>query len=77
LTIFDAPQRLIYTDEEGLLQLDGNVLSQLSQVNMKINVVGVCGLYRTGKSYLMNWIAGEKTGKSPLPVHTCHALSFK
>ncbi|XP_060562463.1 guanylate-binding protein 1-like, partial [Ruditapes philippinarum] len=29
---------------------------------MKINVVGVCGLYRTGKSYLMNWIAGEKTG---------------
>ncbi|XP_060608232.1 guanylate-binding protein 2-like [Ruditapes philippinarum] len=62
LKLFHTPQRLIYTDEEELLQLNGDVLSQLSQINMKINVVGVCGLYRTGKSYLMNWIAGEKTG---------------
>ncbi|XP_060561561.1 guanylate-binding protein 5-like [Ruditapes philippinarum] len=60
--LFEKPHRLIYTDGEGHLQLDGPVLSALSHINKKISVVGVCGIYRSGKSYLMNWIAGEKSG---------------
>ncbi|XP_060564827.1 guanylate-binding protein 2-like [Ruditapes philippinarum] len=60
--LFDKPQPLIYTDKAGPLQLNGDVLTQLSHINKKLNVVCVCGSYRTGKSYLMNWIAGDKTG---------------
>jgi hypothetical protein len=37
---------------------------------MEINVVGICGLYRTGKSYLMNWIADEKTGRINELIHS-------
>ncbi|XP_060608230.1 guanylate-binding protein 4-like [Ruditapes philippinarum] len=62
LNLFKKPQQLIKTEKGGQLEVDTNVLSQLSQVNMKISVVCVCGSYRTGKSYLMNRIAGDKTG---------------
>ncbi|XP_053389915.1 guanylate-binding protein 3-like, partial [Mercenaria mercenaria] len=60
IDLFKKPERLIYTDDNELLEIDGNVLSALSGIDKTINVVGVCGSYRTGKSYLMNCIAGEK-----------------
>jgi hypothetical protein len=35
---------------------------ELKQINLPVNVVAIAGLYRTGKSYLMNVLAGDTSG---------------
>ncbi|XP_053391747.1 guanylate-binding protein 1-like, partial [Mercenaria mercenaria] len=60
--IFSKPRCLVYTDDEGLLTINTGVLNAISQIECPLNVVSICGVYRTGKSYLMNRLAGERAG---------------
>jgi GTPase Era involved in 16S rRNA processing len=34
----------------------------MKQITTPVNVVAIAGLYRTGKSYLMNRLAGQTSG---------------
>ncbi|XP_053388250.1 guanylate-binding protein 1-like [Mercenaria mercenaria] len=64
IDIYSKPRCLVYTDEEGLLAINTSVLTAISQIECPLNVVSICGVYRTGKSYLMNRLAGEREGFS-------------
>ena len=55
-----APVCLIVNEEGGLRIVE----SALEQIQQPVVVVAVVGLYRTGKSYLMNRLAGTQTGLS-------------
>lgn len=57
-----GPCCLIYTDSNGQLQVDEEIASELRKVKEDIITVAIAGLYRTGKSYLMNRLAGQTTG---------------
>lgn len=59
-----GPCCLIYTDSNGQLQVDEEIASELRKVKEDIITVAIAGLYRTGKSYLMNRLAGQTTGKN-------------
>ncbi|KAL0201270.1 hypothetical protein M9458_004457, partial [Cirrhinus mrigala] len=45
----------------GSLNVNKDALEFLSGINEPVVVVSVVGLYRTGKSYLMNRLAGQQT----------------
>lgn len=45
------------------LRVNDRAIEYLSRNNQPVVVVSVVGLYRTGKSYLMNRLAGKQTGK--------------
>ncbi|XP_052586623.1 guanylate-binding protein 1-like [Peromyscus californicus insignis] len=49
---------------EGQLTANQEALGILSAIEQPVVVVAIVGLYRTGKSYLMNKLAGKKTGFS-------------
>ena len=66
LQIFKEPQRLIYTGADGKLNVDYSLISELETLNKPLIVIAIAGLYRTGKSYLMNRLAGKTDGKSPV-----------
>ncbi|KAI5615319.1 guanylate binding protein 1 [Silurus asotus] len=46
----------------GSLSVNEEASKYLSRNNQPVVVVSVVGLYRTGKSYLMNRLAGKSTG---------------
>ncbi|KAL7842548.1 hypothetical protein SRHO_G00242370 [Serrasalmus rhombeus] len=46
----------------GSLHVNPGAIEYLSRINQPVVVVSVVGLYRTGKSYLMNRLAGKHTG---------------
>ncbi|KAI4893123.1 hypothetical protein NFI96_020636 [Prochilodus magdalenae] len=46
----------------GSLRANNNAIEYLDGINQPVVVVSVVGLYRTGKSYLMNRLAGKQTG---------------
>uniref|UniRef100_A0A8C7I1G9 GB1/RHD3-type G domain-containing protein n=1 Tax=Oncorhynchus kisutch TaxID=8019 RepID=A0A8C7I1G9_ONCKI len=56
------PVCLIENDSDGKLCVVRSALGILDQIDQHVVVVSVVGLYRTGKSYLMNKLAGEKKG---------------
>ncbi|XP_029515227.1 guanylate-binding protein 1-like [Oncorhynchus nerka] len=56
------PVCLIENDSDGKLCVVRSALDILDQIDQHVVVVSVVGLYRTGKSYLMNKLAGEKKG---------------
>ncbi|KAK7130463.1 hypothetical protein R3I93_019953 [Phoxinus phoxinus] len=58
----DEPVCLIDTGSEGKLCVQESALQILQQIQEPVVVVAVVGLYRTGKSYLMNRLAGKQTG---------------
>ncbi|XP_068950648.1 guanylate-binding protein 1-like [Petaurus breviceps papuanus] len=58
-----APVCLI-ENTEGELRVNQKSLEILSSINEPVVVVAIVGLYRTGKSYLMNKLAGKKSGFS-------------
>ncbi|XP_060554555.1 guanylate-binding protein 3-like [Ruditapes philippinarum] len=62
LDIFQRPQCLIETDKDGFLTIVLETANQIKQITSAVNVVAIAGLYRTGKSYLMNRLAGETEG---------------
>ncbi|CAJ0953399.1 unnamed protein product, partial [Ranitomeya imitator] len=50
--------------EDGTIQVNQDALQTLSGITQKVVVVAIVGKYRTGKSYLMNRLAGRKNGFS-------------
>ncbi|MBN3304675.1 GBP1 protein, partial [Amia calva] len=59
-----APVCLIENGEDGQLQVIPEALDVLRHIEQPVVVVAVVGLYRTGKSYLMNKLAGKTQGFS-------------
>ncbi|EGW14061.1 Interferon-induced guanylate-binding protein 2 [Cricetulus griseus] len=57
------PMCLIENTEDQLV-INQQALGILSAIQQPVVVVAIVGLYRTGKSYLMNKLAGKKTGFS-------------
>ena len=53
---------LIKTTAEMTLEVDQQTLARLRQVTVLVVSVSIVGLYRTGKSYLMNILAGQDVG---------------
>uniref|UniRef100_A0A8C2CEV5 GB1/RHD3-type G domain-containing protein n=1 Tax=Cyprinus carpio TaxID=7962 RepID=A0A8C2CEV5_CYPCA len=58
----DKPVCFIDTDSAGKLRVQQSALKILDQIQQPVVVVAVVGLYRTGKSHLMNRLAGKQTG---------------
>ncbi|KAK2868502.1 hypothetical protein Q7C36_000373 [Tachysurus vachellii] len=58
----DAPVCLISSDSKGQLCVAKEAKQILDEIIQPVVVVSVVGLYRTGKSYLMNRLAGQQTG---------------
>uniref|UniRef100_T1J895 GB1/RHD3-type G domain-containing protein n=1 Tax=Strigamia maritima TaxID=126957 RepID=T1J895_STRMM len=56
-----APQPFI-TCERNKFKLNDETVSLLQQIHKPLVVVCIAGSYRTGKSYLMNRLAGKSTG---------------
>lgn len=48
---------------ENQLSVNAKALKILEQISQRLVVVAVVGLYRTGKSYLMNRLAGQNHGR--------------
>ncbi|TRY66318.1 hypothetical protein DNTS_024315 [Danionella cerebrum] len=57
-----APVCLIEDDQSGKLCVRKEARDILDAINEPVVVVSVVGLYRTGKSYLMNRLAGQQSG---------------
>ncbi|XP_078507490.1 guanylate-binding protein 3-like [Lissotriton helveticus] len=60
----DKPLCLIENLPNEGLQVNQEALDILSGISQPVVVVAIVGLYRTGKSYLMNKLAGKQTGFS-------------
>ncbi|KAG5855837.1 hypothetical protein ANANG_G00000840 [Anguilla anguilla] len=56
------PVCLIENDKDGTLRVLPQAVEILKQIDQLVVVVAVVGLYRTGKSYLMNRLAGKRNG---------------
>ena len=61
-TFHGGPLQLIGIDDNGRCKVEEYAASILQQITGKIAVVGVAGLYRTGKSFLMNRLLGLQDG---------------
>ncbi|XP_029803469.1 guanylate-binding protein 4-like isoform X1 [Suricata suricatta] len=59
--IMTAPICLIKNEEEELV-VNPNALEILDNISQPVVVVGIAGMSRTGKSYLMNRLAGQNHG---------------
>ncbi|MBN3315397.1 GBP1 protein, partial [Atractosteus spatula] len=59
-----APVCLVENGEDGKLHVNRQSLELLGKIEQQVVVVSVVGLYRTGKSYLMNKLARTKKGFS-------------
>ncbi|XP_041910074.1 guanylate-binding protein 4-like [Arvicola amphibius] len=59
----EVPMCLI-ENVKGQMRLNQKALKILSAITKPVVVVAIVGLYRTGKSYLMNKLAGKNTGFS-------------
>ncbi|XP_041940228.1 guanylate-binding protein 1-like isoform X3 [Alosa sapidissima] len=57
-----APVCLVDNGPDGHMRVQQEALQILEQIQQPVVVVVVVGLYRTGKSYLMNRLAGKHTG---------------
>lgn len=60
----DEPICLIENKPDEKLQVNPKALSILQSIQQPVVVVAIVGLYRTGKSYLMNKLAGKDKGFS-------------
>ncbi|XP_078422601.1 guanylate-binding protein 1-like [Cetorhinus maximus] len=63
-TYMQSPVCLIENTQKGKLVINEEALQLLSNINERVVVVSVVGFYRTGKSYLMNRLAGKTDGFS-------------
>ncbi|XP_069591181.1 guanylate-binding protein 1-like [Ranitomeya imitator] len=60
--MMDNPVCLIENTKEGKLMVNPEAVKFLTKIIQPVVVVSIVGLYRTGKSYLMNKLAGAKKG---------------
>ncbi|XP_063070477.1 guanylate-binding protein 1-like [Engraulis encrasicolus] len=58
----EGPVCLVDNGPDGKMSVQQGALQILQQIQQPVVVVAVVGLYRTGKSYLMNRLAGKQTG---------------
>ncbi|KAG5266244.1 hypothetical protein AALO_G00228770 [Alosa alosa] len=58
------PVCLISNEEDGGLSVQQEALEVLQQIQQPVVVVAIVGLYRTGKSYPMNRLAGKHAEQS-------------
>eukprot|EP00079_Xenopus_tropicalis_P013519 XP_002942120.2 PREDICTED: guanylate-binding protein 1-like [Xenopus tropicalis] len=58
----EAPMCLIENSPDGKLSVNPQAKEILSKITQPVVVVAIVGLYRTGKSYLMNKLAGKNAG---------------
>ncbi|XP_062402510.1 guanylate-binding protein 1-like [Sardina pilchardus] len=56
------PMCFISNEKNGGLRVEREALKILQQIKQPVVVVSIVGLYRTGKSYLMNRLAGKQSG---------------
>merc|ERR1719233_769463 len=56
------PHPFIITDDDGRLEIKPNVFEYLNSVTKPLVIISVAGLYRTGKSYLLNRLLGKEVG---------------
>jgi len=61
-TYYSGPLQLIRIDDDGKCHLQENAVSILNQIQGRLAVVGIAGLYRTGKSFLLNRLLGLQEG---------------
>ncbi|XP_044847057.1 guanylate-binding protein 1-like isoform X1 [Mauremys mutica] len=59
-----APICLVENSPAGELRVQQEALQVLADISQPVVVVAIAGLYRTGKSYLMNRLASKRTGFS-------------
>ncbi|XP_044846751.1 guanylate-binding protein 1-like [Mauremys mutica] len=59
-----APICLVENSPAGELRVQQEALRVLAEISQPVVVVAIAGLYRTGKSYLMNRLASKRTGFS-------------
>ncbi|KAM4651720.1 guanylate-binding protein 7-like [Discoglossus pictus] len=57
-----GPICIIENNEKGEFHVNQQALNILSQITQHVVVVAIAGLYRTGKSYLLNRLAGKTSG---------------
>ena len=75
--IFTSPTCLIETNiNTGRMVVQQEALKEIMAIEQQLNVVAITGLYRTGKSYLMNRLAGEYKGNH-LPFKICKDKQLK
>uniref|UniRef100_A0A8C8RKY8 GB1/RHD3-type G domain-containing protein n=1 Tax=Pelusios castaneus TaxID=367368 RepID=A0A8C8RKY8_9SAUR len=60
----EQPVCLIASTDTGELEVMEEALENLRGLDQPVVVVAVAGLYRTGKSYLLNRLAGRRAGFS-------------
>ncbi|KAG9463943.1 hypothetical protein GDO78_020764, partial [Eleutherodactylus coqui] len=60
--MMNSPVCLIENTKEGKLAVNEEAIKILTTIKQPVVVVSIVGLYRTGKSYLMNKLAGAKKG---------------
>ncbi|XP_077129883.1 guanylate-binding protein 3-like [Ranitomeya variabilis] len=58
----DLPVCLIENTADGKFHVNPEATDILSEISQPVVVVAIVGLYRTGKSYLMNKLAGSQKG---------------
>eukprot|EP00927_Polykrikos_kofoidii_P061170 TRINITY_DN56039_c0_g1_i1.p1 TRINITY_DN56039_c0_g1~~TRINITY_DN56039_c0_g1_i1.p1 ORF type:complete len:809 (+),score=173.47 TRINITY_DN56039_c0_g1_i1:42-2429(+) len=61
-TFYSGPLQLIRIDDQGKCHLQENAVTILNQIQGRLAVVGIAGLYRTGKSFLLNRLLGLQEG---------------
>ena len=69
------PRCLVDDGGDGSIGVNGTTLEALSHIDVPLDVVCVLGGYRTGKSYLMNWLAHATTSASSRPNAGSYSLS--
>jgi hypothetical protein len=58
----DKPIQFITIDKDGICGITKEAEELIANINEKIGVICVAGLYRTGKSYLLNRLLGRQDG---------------
>ncbi len=58
----NKPIQFISIDKNGRCQINSEAIEMISAINENIAIVCVAGLYRTGKSYLLNRLLGRQDG---------------
>ncbi|XP_077303078.1 guanylate-binding protein 4-like [Lithobates pipiens] len=58
----EAPVCLVEHLQDGSLRVNAEAVEILSRIKQPLVVVAIVGMYRTGKSYLMNKLAGDLKG---------------
>ena len=65
---WEEPLCLIENSDDKGLQINEMTLRKLSKVKVPVSVVAIVGPYRTGKSYLMNSLAGGQKGENIIKI---------